>query len=369
MLRCYNRYIIRSLIGPLFLITFTLTGIVWLTQSLRFIDLIVNRGLSVTSFLYLSSLLVPFLLSIVLPVSLFCAVTFVYYKFIMDSELVVLKSVGLSRFALAKPALIVALFVVIFSYILSLYVIPTSYREFRELQLFIRDNYASMLLQEGVFNTPVKGLTVYIESREKNGMLKGLLVHDSRNADIPVTMMAEQGRLVQTPGGPRFDMLNGNRQSINQQNGQLSLLHFDRYILDIGNVTKVREGRRRDPRERYLHELFYPSEADAREENKLRTEGHQRLTWPLYNGLMVFISLAALLSGQFNRRGQWKRIWIATVFAVLLVVLGVSQVNIVAKNPTLTPLMYSNVLVIAAICIFIVLQKQKKVPRTLPEEV
>ena len=38
------RYIFRQLAGPLFVVTLTLTGVVWLTQSLRFLDLIINRG-------------------------------------------------------------------------------------------------------------------------------------------------------------------------------------------------------------------------------------------------------------------------------------------------------------------------------------
>src|SRR5690606_33110333 len=142
-------------LGPLLLITFTLTGIIWLTQSLRFIDFIVNRGLGLASFVYLSSLLLPFLLSIIMPVALYSAILFVYNKLIMDSELVVLKSVGVSRFGLAKPALIIGGGVMLFSYFISLYLLPASYREFKDMQMYIRNTYASVLLQEGVFNSPV----------------------------------------------------------------------------------------------------------------------------------------------------------------------------------------------------------------------
>lgn len=366
LLRCYNRYFIRSLLGPFFLITLTLTGIVWLTQSLRFIDLIVNRGLGIDTFLYLSLLLIPFLLSIVLPVALFCAVTFVYYKFIMDSELIVLKGAGLSRFALAKPALIVAGAATIFGYALSLYITPTAYREFRDLQVFIRDNYASVLLQEGVFNSPVQGLTVYIESRDDNGMLQGILVHDARSAN-PATMMAERGRLVQTPSGPRFDLFNGNRQEINPANGQLSLLYFDRYVVDLGGLASAASPRSRDPRERYLNELFHPVPEDMANAVRLHIEGHQRLTWPFYNVLLASVALAALLSRQFNRRGQWRRIWGATAFAVLLVIFGIGQVNLVAKAPILVPIMYAVPVVALAFSFLVMLRRRKRMRKVAPQ--
>jgi len=45
-MRRYFAYIFRQLIGPMLVVTFSLTGVIWLTQSLRFIDLIINKGLS-----------------------------------------------------------------------------------------------------------------------------------------------------------------------------------------------------------------------------------------------------------------------------------------------------------------------------------
>ena len=223
----YNRYIIKNLVTPTLVFTFTLTGIIWLTQSLRFVDLIVNKGLSFIDFFYLSSLIVPSLLLIILPVSLFTTILFAYNKLIIESELIVLRGAGLNQFALAKPAIIVACMVTVLSYIISLYLLPSSYRQFKDKQAFIRDNYASLLLQEGVFNSPVNGLTIYLDKRDFNGKLTGILVHDTRDPDHPVTMMAEEGRLVKDQDGKhQFDLINGTRQEINHRDGQLSLLNF-----------------------------------------------------------------------------------------------------------------------------------------------
>ena len=66
----YIRYIASRILGPFVLITLSITCIIWLTQSLRFIDLIINRGLNIASFLYLSILLIPSLLSIAVPIAL-----------------------------------------------------------------------------------------------------------------------------------------------------------------------------------------------------------------------------------------------------------------------------------------------------------
>ena len=72
----FSLYIMKQISGPLILLTFSFSGVIWLTQSLRFIDLILNKGLSLGLFLYMTLLLLPSLLAIILPIALFVAVLF-----------------------------------------------------------------------------------------------------------------------------------------------------------------------------------------------------------------------------------------------------------------------------------------------------
>ena len=124
-------------------------------------------------------------------------------------------------------------------------------------------------------------------------------------------MMAEQGILVATDSGPRVVMINGNRQEVERADGRLSLLYFDRYTFDLGQFTKTTENRWREPRERFLDELFMTgeSEHDKFYEATLWAEGHQRLISPLYAIAFTLVGLAALLSGDFNRRGRCAGFW------------------------------------------------------------
>src|SRR5487761_1910026 len=88
-------------------VTAALSVAVWLLQSLRLIDLIVNRGLSVGLVLYLAILILPRFIDVVLPIAIFTAVVFVYAKLIAESELVVMRASGMSQWGLAKPALLI----------------------------------------------------------------------------------------------------------------------------------------------------------------------------------------------------------------------------------------------------------------------
>ena len=266
-----------------------------------------------------------------------------------------MKSAGLSRVSLAKPALIVALIVTAVSYFVSFYLLPSSYREFKDTQVFIRNNYASVLLQEGVFSNPTKGLTVYIESRGKGGMLKGILVHDSRNPDRPITIMAEKGVLSRTEHGPRFELINGHSQGIDEETGNLYILDFESDEYDLSMYTEQTERTWRTPEESYIHELFFPQDVSDKHRKKFIAEGHYRIIWPLFNIVLTLVALSALFSGQFNRRGQWKRILSSNIISIGVVIMSLVLKSATAASPALAILSYLNVLLFGGFCAYIII--------------
>jgi len=346
-----TRYIFRQLAGPLFVVTVTLTGVVWLTQSLRFLDLIINRGLSTGGFLYLTLLLLPGFLTLILPIAAFCAALFVFYRLDSDSELVVMRAAGLSQGRLVAPALWMSGVLALVLFSLTLYLQPLGFRTFKDMQFVVRHNFAPVLVQEGVFNNFVSGVTVYVRQRLTNGELLGLLIHDSREDARPVTMMAERGKLVMTADGPRFVMVNGNRQEIDRAGGQVSLLYFEQYTLDLGGIAAAPEVRWREAGERYVTELFDPGTApdDVSNFYKLRAEGHRRLVTPFYALALTLIAIAGVISGEFQRRSRWTRLAAAGAGAIMFEFIALALGPMVTALPALTPLLYIHVIAAVAI--------------------
>ena len=356
-----TRYVLRQLIEVTLFVTISLTGVVWLSQSLRFIDLIINRGLSFFTFIYLTFLLLPSFLALVLPVALFCAVVYTYHRLAVDSELVVLRAAGLSDLALMKPALVMAGIVVTLCYTINLYLQPAGFREFKDRQFIIRADYSRILLQEGSFNTLGNGLTVYIRERLDNDEVRGILVHDNRDRDRPVTMMAERGMLLNTSEGPYLSLFKGNRQEMNRDRGKLGLLYFDRHNVNLSTLIDAEGPRWREPRERYIHELFREAQDDGERAyiNELRGEGHNRLVSPLYSLVMTLIALASLLGGEFNRRGRTARMVITGVIAVVFQGLALGLTYAIVKMPLLTPLPYVNVILWIGAALYLLLYRNQ----------
>src|SRR3954470_13939189 len=169
-------YIFRQVLLALVVATGGLTALVWLTQSLRFVDLVVNRGLSFAVFLRLTSLLIPSFIAVILPITTYVVIQFIYQRLAGDREVTVMRAAGLSPIALARPALALALVATGVGYGLSLWAVPASLSDFRQYQWEIRYKLAAFLLQDGVFTPVSEKLTVYVRSRDQDGALHGILV-------------------------------------------------------------------------------------------------------------------------------------------------------------------------------------------------
>lgn len=337
----YQRYIFRHLLFILGMTLLGLTAILWLMQTLRLVDFIVNQGIPVWLFLKLSVLLLPSMVMMVMPVALSISIVFLYHKLRTDSELVVLQSTGLSRAQLAMPALKAAMCASLAALLISLFILPLSTREFRDMQFFLRNNYVSVLLQDGVFSTPVNGLTVYVRERIGDDTFRGVMVHDNRNPSSPITMMAEKADLESTAQGPQFVLYKGNRQELRGK--ALSFLQFDRYVLDIGVYTREMGARKKDTEEQSINELLLSSETDfdnAKDYRQAVADGHQRLMWPALPLTLALGVLGIMLSGEFNRRHAWRRNMLAAGLVVLSVVAMVAMRGLITRYGWMAPLGY-----------------------------
>ncbi len=347
-------YLFRQLLWATLTTIAVLTCVVWLTRSLRFVDIIVNQGLSPAAFASFTMLLLPMLLAVVAPIALFVAVLFVYNKMINDREIVILSASGLGPGFIARPAIVLAVLLTVLGYLNTLYLVPTAFREFKDLQRAFRADLSQLFVQEGVFNAVIDGITVFVRERSDRGSFRGIVVHDERDPETPVTIMAAEGTIVSGGSGSQVVMVQGSRQEVSRRDGRLSLFHFDRYVLDLASLKPESTAHARGPRERYLHELFLPASraAETPGYRRLRMEGLSRLSMPLLHPCYALAALAALLSGGFRRHGQTPRIMIASaaVAAIQIAFFGARSVG--TTTPELEALIVA--LPVAAIALFAV---------------
>lgn len=341
-MKSLDRYIMRQLLVGTTIIAAILTGVIWLIQSLKIIELMVTQGLSLSTFIGMTLLLMPNFLVFILPISLFAVVLFTYNKLSVDREMVIMRNSGRSNWSIGGPALLMALISTIVAWSLNLYIIPESYKAFRELQWGLRNNEASIFLREGVFNEVSKDFTVFVRERSPTGELLGIMVHERRDPTQPKTYIAEKGAIVESPNGPRGVLINGSFQWVDARTNRFFLNKFYSATIDF-NIKREAEGERyREPRERSLDELFSVTEEEVGDKDfgRMRVEGHRRIYSPLANLAYALVGLAVLLTGQFSRRGQTERILVSIGAVLFLLCTDLGLATLTAKNLALVPLLY-----------------------------
>lgn len=348
-----NRYMIRQILTVTMAATVVLCLAVLLAQSIRLVDLIVNRGLPFGEFAYMALLMTPRFVAYVMPIAMFGAVLFTFNRMIGDSELIVLRAAGLSSATLARPGLAAGLLVSLICYLMTLYLMPLSAQEFRLKLEENRSQWGSALLHEGRFTTVGKDVTLFVHRRDGRELL-GVMYHNNEDKAAPYTVLAERGAIIDTPEGPRILVSSGSRQAF--ADGKLHMLEFDESTIDL-TVSRSTDSRYWiQPNERFLGDLLAPGTVDREDiayRDQLIAEGHGRLVLPLLPLTYATLALTFMLRVGFSRAGNGGAILIAATLMTLLLAGHLTIVNAMAKLPVLIPLLYANATLPALLCLFI----------------
>ncbi len=326
-----SRYIAQE-VGKSFLFTLSLLiAVIWAVQSLKYIGLILKSQESLAVFYHLILMTLPDLLVIILPISLFLSLIFVYNRLQVDRELVSFSAQGYSPSALAAPALAVAALLTGAVYGITLFVLPWSSKNMRALESEIKNSLPNILVQEGVFNV-FNNVTVYVN--KKNGHnLEGVLVAIQKPGEDMYTIMATEGRLVMEDRIPRLIMLNGNRQEYNPLEKKLSVLYYDKTIVSLSEGHKLEARRSRKPTEFNIKELLYaahPTESLAFRQ-RLYAEGYQRLLSPWNCLVLASLALVFMLKSPFRRGTNSWPAGQATLCAILFQISTLALLNYGAR--------------------------------------
>jgi len=335
-------YVLGQLLGPVAVLTLLLTSVIWLVTILPLLDLVINRGQSAPTFLYLTLLILPTPLVMIMPIAFFVAALFTLQRLQGDSELVVMASAGYSLRQLTMPVLGCAAIVMALTYACLLFLAPAGQRALSDKVVDIRADMAGALINEGDFNYPSQGLTVFIRQMGSNGEIHGILVHNNIDRARPITYIAEKGILAQTPAGTRLIMVDGTVETSAQAGKQLQVLHFESYTLNLDQFAGPARSTSRKMPERYLDELLWPPEQGVtqRMRDQFFAEAHNRLAQPLYCIAFALIALAAVVRGRRQRGSIAMRMTVAWLAAAGLRIAGYGVSGLAQRNPSLVVAFY-----------------------------
>jgi lipopolysaccharide export system permease protein len=358
-----ERYIFRIAATAFAVCLGALTAVIWLSSALKEMDLVSGKGQTILVFLKVTLLTLPALIMIIAPVALFAAVLYALNKLNGDSELIVMNAAGMSPLRVARPLGILTIFVAFMVGYITIFAMPSSFRDLRDMLTKIRADVVTKFLQEGRFTTLDKGITFHYREKTPSGAMLGIFIHDGRDAARQTTYLAERGQIVETGGGAFMVLEQGSvhrlagpekpaanasaRPSLDaarQGDAETAIVAFSRYSIDLDQFTPDMDKVVYKPRERRTSELLNvdPNELYAKlQAGRFRAELHERFAAPIYALTSMMIAFAALGGAKTTRQGRGAAVAGAVIAMIAVRIAGFGANSLAVRSSSFTALIYA----------------------------
>jgi lipopolysaccharide export system permease protein len=313
-----DRYIIGQLLPP-FLFCVGAFSSIGVAIGVLF-DLsrkIADAGLPPTIALQVLLLKLPYFISFSFPISLLIAFLFVYDQLSGNSELIALRSCGVSVWRLVAPALVLSLIITGITFVFNEAVVPATNRQAsRTLELALKGRepkfrerdilYQEFGRQKLPSGRTERGLSRIFYAREFDGQqMKGLTILDFSQNGFNQIVMAESA--IWNSDQKTWDFFNGTIYVVDKNGSYRNILKFEQQQLQLPRAPLDIAQATTDPIEmnmadirRYLDTVGERS--NQKEVTRLRLRLNQKVSFPFI--CPVFGLVGATLGIRSQRSGR-----------------------------------------------------------------
>jgi lipopolysaccharide export system permease protein len=374
-----DRYVFRIVASATVAVLVGLTAVIWITQSLKELDLVTGKGQTIIVFLLVTLTTLPALIAGIAPVALFAATLYTLNRLNGDSELIVMSAAGVAPFRLLKPFVALTVLVTLLVGWMTMSVIPDSYKTLRDLITRVRADFVANIVKEGQFAQLDAGITFHYRERQGQTLI-GIFLQDRRDDAKTAIYIAERGQAVEVDGMSLLLLERGTVQRQSPNSRDSSIVAFDRYAVNLamlGGDADAEGGGGTEsggkivykPRERPLTALLFADKNEGYyklQAGRFRAELHNRLSAPLYPIAFVLIAFAALGDAKTTRQGRGFAIQMAVLCVSATRLIGYAAWTASVRSPYAVPFMYLLPIAASLVSIWLILYGHRLRPIAAP---
>jgi lipopolysaccharide export system permease protein len=336
--RILSLYIIRE-ISSLFLLGIVIfTLVLLLGRLITLTDLVVSRGVPLADVSRMILYLIPSFLVFTIPMAFLLAVLLAFGRLSADNEIVVIKASGVSLIQIMPPVIFCALVATLLALGASTICVPWGNTAFKELSFQVLKSNITATIREKTFWDDIPGIVMYTDQYdEQRHVLKGVVIHDGRNPDRPMTIFAHDGDVSSADGSQSLLLsLHDGSIHIAGAGGLYRLVHFGEYSMTVGEKGSSTAISRNEP-DLSISELqrqINDPGTSVKDRLKLLSELHSRFIFPFAS--LVFAILAVPLGIQ-NRRSGKSGGFTVSIGIILTYYVLMSVVRTLAEKGTVPP--------------------------------
>jgi LPS export ABC transporter permease LptF len=286
-MKILRNYFLKEFIGPLFMALGVLTFVMILGNLIKIADLVINKGVQITSVLKLLLFMIPYLLTYTLPIAALTAVLLSLGRLSSDNEIVAIRASGIHLFSLILPLLIVGLILSLILVVFNDRVIPYAHYASRKTITEIGIKNPAAALEPGIFINSFEKYILFIYKIDKN-KLGNVRIYEPQGEDRPArTIVAKRGEFIAMPENNmiKLKLMDGTSDEPDPENpSNFYKLNFKTYFMTLSlNQAQDKDKIQKKPKDMTIQEL-------ANEIKRIKKEGIDPA--PLVTEINEKISLA-----------------------------------------------------------------------------
>ena len=236
------KYFVTEIIKSFLTILFALTAIAWTVRAVNFLDLIVENGHSISTYLFFSFLNVTNIITKFIPLSFLLALFLSILKFERKNELLILWTNGFNKIKLANLFLVISIVVLIVQLFFAVILTPNALNKSRN---FIKSSgFDSMtsIIKINDFSDSFRNVTMYVSSKDENNELTNIFIRDTGNTFSGLVSNKDTSRdTTITAEKGYFDknilvLTDGTIQTKNE-NKEINTIYFKRTQLSMSSLV------------------------------------------------------------------------------------------------------------------------------------
>ena len=235
-----------------FLITLLSTSvIIWVFQAVNFLDIMVEDGRDYIVYINYSLLNLPKIISRILPFAIFFSFFYVFSKYELNNELMILWNFGINKIELINFFLKISLILVLIQIFFTTSIVPKTQNFSRSILTSSNVDFFESFIKPQKFIDNIKGLTIFAEKKDKNGKLKNIYLKKETGAESFQITYAKSGYF-KNNGDAKFlvlqngETINGVKNKFSKFNFNQSELNLSQLDSDVIKVNKIQETSTKD---------------------------------------------------------------------------------------------------------------------------
>ena len=236
------KYLSTEILKNFITILLTFTAIAWTVRAVNFLDLMIEDGYSAAIYFEYSLLNISTIVTRFIPLSFLLSLIISIAKFERQQELLILWSSGLNKIKIVNIFFLISILITLFQIILSLFINPYSLNKSRSLLRETNITQINSILKTNDFSDSFKGVTFYIDEKEKNGDLVNIFIKDDNGSINTIvnevgknnssTIIAKRGVTTNN----KLILFDGFVQSLNKKK-EIQNINFVKTELSLSNFS------------------------------------------------------------------------------------------------------------------------------------